>query len=65
MTAKLTAYSKSTTIDSLYYDEWRSIREGSTLTVPLGHSWPGAGEDELEESSAGEENTVTCIRQDK
>lgn len=54
MTAQLTSYTKSSSIDSLYYDEWRSIREGTSLATPLGgHSWPGTGEDELEESCAG------------
>lgn len=57
MTAQLTAYTKSSSIDSLYYDEWRSIREGNSA-APLGHSWPGTGEDELEESCAGVKDAV-------
>ncbi len=61
MTAQLTSYTKTTSIDSLYYDEWRSIREGSSLAAPLGHSWPGTGEDELEESCAGIRDSLPIV----
>ena len=54
MTAQLTSYTKH---DNLYFEEWRSIKAGSSLTIP-GHPWPGTGEDEQEENNSGEEDTL-------